>query len=228
MVGGAAAVLTGLVFVAVSIHLRPVLRQPWHRGRAGSSLIALLSVVLVAGAVLLPGQPAAALGIEVIGIALLSPAYNARGLAHLPADRRGRSLLEVAAGLVGAGLAILAGVSLIAGQGGGLWLLVPAGIVALCTSTWNAWRLMVDVAAEDEADLLQADERVDVHARVVRGADNDDRDRVRPARGPGVDVDDASSAVARRVELDLGLVHAVEVDPGGAAPGSQVRGPGNR
>ena len=47
MVGGAAAALTGLIFVAVSLHLRAVLRNPWHRGTAASSLLALMSVVLI-------------------------------------------------------------------------------------------------------------------------------------------------------------------------------------
>ena len=33
-VGGAAAVLTGLVFVALSLHLNPIIRHPDWRGRA--------------------------------------------------------------------------------------------------------------------------------------------------------------------------------------------------
>lgn len=54
MVGGAAAVLMGLIFVAVSLHLRPILEDRWLRGRAESSLLALMSVLLIAGAVLIP------------------------------------------------------------------------------------------------------------------------------------------------------------------------------
>lgn len=149
MVGGAGAVLTGLIFVAVSLHLRTVLRDPWHRGRAASSLLALMSAVLIAGAVLIPGQPLAALGLEVAVIALISPSYSVRGMTHLPrAHQAGRSA-ELAVGLIGAALAVLAGISLIAGVGGGLWLLLPGAAIALGSSVWNAWRLMVDVATDE-------------------------------------------------------------------------------
>ncbi len=149
MVGGAAAVLTGLIFVAVSLHLRPVLRDSWHRGRAGSSLLALMSAVLIAGAVLIPAQPLPALGIEVALIALLSPAYTVRGLRHAPSSRRQMRSIELSVGLIGAVLAVLAGISLVAGVGGGLWLLLPGAAIALGSSVWNAWRLMVDVAADE-------------------------------------------------------------------------------
>ena len=149
MVGGAGAVLTGLIFVAVSLHLQPVLQDPWHRGRAASSLLALMSAVLIAGAVLVPAQPLAALGIEVVLIALISPAYSVRGIAHVPrSNRLGRSI-ELFVGLVGVTLAVLAGVSLIAQVGGGLWLLLPGAAIALGSSVWNAWRLMVDVATDE-------------------------------------------------------------------------------
>ena len=150
MVGSAAAVLTGLIFVAVSLHLRAVLRDPWHRGRAGSSLLALMSVLLISGAVLIPRQEPQALGLEVLLVALASPAYSFRGIAHLPGrDRLGQSA-ELFVGLAGSVLAVLGGISLMIQQGGGLWLLLPGGAVALVSSVWNAWRLMVDVAAEDE------------------------------------------------------------------------------
>jgi hypothetical protein len=149
MVGGAAAVLTGLIFVAVSVHVRPVLGDPWHRGRAASSLIALTSVVLIAGAVLTPGQPVAWLGVEVIAVSAVTPIRNLRGIPHLPSSGRTRASLELAAGIVGAGVAILAGISLVAGRGPGLWLLVPSAGLALATSLANAWRLMVDLAADE-------------------------------------------------------------------------------
>jgi hypothetical protein len=151
MVGGAAAVLTGLIFVAVSLHLRPVLRDRWHRARAGSSLLALICVVLISGAVLIPGQSSAALGLEVAIVALVSPAYTIRGVTHLPRGRRLGSSVELLVGLVGAALAVLGGISLMTHEGGGLWLLLPGAAIALGSSVWNAWRLMVDVAAEDQA-----------------------------------------------------------------------------
>jgi hypothetical protein len=36
---------------------------------------------------------------------------------------------------------------MVLGRVDGLWLLLPGGAVALSSSVWNAWRLMVDVGA---------------------------------------------------------------------------------
>ena len=142
MVGGAAAALTGLIFVAVSLHLRAVLRNPWHRGTAASSLLALMSVVLISGSLLVPSQPLPLLGAEIALISMVSPACNAVALRHLPR-------VKVAVGMAGGILAISAGISVAAQVGGGLWLLLPAAAIALASAVLNAWRLMVDVAEED-------------------------------------------------------------------------------
>lgn len=149
MVGTVAGGLTGLIFVAVSLHLREVLRDPWHRGTAGSSLLALMSVVLISGAVLIPGQPLPLLGAEIVVVALVSPAYSARALPHLPSRRRLPALIEIGTGMAGSLLAIAAGSSLAVHAGGGLWLLLPGAAIALGSSVFNAWRLMVDVAEAD-------------------------------------------------------------------------------
>jgi hypothetical protein len=147
-VGGAAAVLTGLIFVAVSLHLRPVVADRWLRGRAESSLLALMTVVLISGAVLVPGQETWALGAEIALVVLLNHLHGIRGLVHLPASRRPASVAELLVGIAGSLLGLLAGISLIVHWGGGLWLLLPGGALALVSSVWNAWRLMVDVAEE--------------------------------------------------------------------------------
>jgi hypothetical protein len=148
MVGGAAAVLTGLIFVAVSLHLRPILSDRWLRGRAESSLLALMVVVILSGALLIPGQDRRVLGVEVVVVAFISPIQSVRGVAHLVRSDRLRQSAELGIGLLGALLAALAGLSLIVRWGGGLWLLLPGGAIALTSSVWNAWRLLADVAAE--------------------------------------------------------------------------------
>lgn len=148
MVGGASAVLMGLIFVAVSLHLRPILEYRWLRGRAESALLALMSVLLISGAVLIPQQPPAALGIEIAIIAFISRVRSLQGLRHVPQQAHLRQTVELLVGVIAVALAVLAGVSLVIQLGGGLWLLLPAGALALGSAVWNAWRLMVDVAAE--------------------------------------------------------------------------------
>jgi hypothetical protein len=146
MVGTVAGGLTGLIFVAVSLHLEAVLRDRWHRGTAGSSLLALMSVVVISGALLVPDQPRTVLGAEVTVLAMASPAYNLIALLHLPASGRATAVAKLGVGILGGLLAVAAGISVMLGAGGGLWLLLPAAAVALTSSVLNAWRLMVDVA----------------------------------------------------------------------------------
>ena len=65
----AAAALTGLVFVALSINLRQILADPALPGRAGEALLLLVQPVIVALAALIPRQPAHALGGELLASA---------------------------------------------------------------------------------------------------------------------------------------------------------------
>jgi hypothetical protein len=68
-----AATLTGLVFVAVSLNLTRILSTPGLTGRAAESVMRLFGVVLVSASVLIPRQPKAVLGGEIVflGFALL-------------------------------------------------------------------------------------------------------------------------------------------------------------
>jgi hypothetical protein len=60
---GAAATLTGLVFVAVSINLAQILKVTGRTGIAAESLVQLLGAMFIAMAALMPWQPATTLGI---------------------------------------------------------------------------------------------------------------------------------------------------------------------
>jgi hypothetical protein len=64
MVGGGAASLTGLVFVAMSLHLSDIVSVPTHRHRARTLLTALTAVFIRCGLVLMGGQSARAVGVE--------------------------------------------------------------------------------------------------------------------------------------------------------------------
>src|SRR2546428_8916648 len=59
MVGGAAAALTGLILVAVSLHLRAILGHPLYRDRSFTSLHGLVTILVVAAAALMPQSPEA-------------------------------------------------------------------------------------------------------------------------------------------------------------------------
>lgn len=64
MVGGGAAALTGLVFVAMSLNLYVTFHDPTHRSRAVGTLTAFLGVFIVCALGLMGGQGHVAVGIE--------------------------------------------------------------------------------------------------------------------------------------------------------------------
>jgi len=76
-VAGAAAALSGLLFVAVSINLSRILAFPNLPARAGQTLIMLVTPLVVALLVLIPDQRHDLLGVELLaGAALLVPALG--------------------------------------------------------------------------------------------------------------------------------------------------------
>jgi hypothetical protein len=66
---GAAATLTGLVFVAISVNLAKILAIPGLAGRAAESMLQFLEVFLISTVALIPGQSERALAVEVTVIA---------------------------------------------------------------------------------------------------------------------------------------------------------------
>ena len=54
MTGGAAAALTGLVVVALSLHAKTIMSHPLFRDRAFAAIVALMTQVFLAAAVLVP------------------------------------------------------------------------------------------------------------------------------------------------------------------------------
>jgi len=69
---GAAGVLTGLVFVGVSINLQKILSEPGSGlpGRAAEALILLVAVLTVSILLLVPGQGPVMVGVEVLVVGL--------------------------------------------------------------------------------------------------------------------------------------------------------------
>jgi hypothetical protein len=152
-VAGAAAVLTGLIFVAVSINLERILAVRGLPGRAGESVGMFLGVLVLSLFILVPGQSERALGWEItvagviylVGLlAILAPGVTAR--TRQPASWKvTRVVAAVAASLP----AVICGVSLLTGDGGGLYWLVPCFLVSFVVGIGNAWVLLVEVVRDE-------------------------------------------------------------------------------
>jgi modulator of FtsH protease len=147
-VAGAAAALTGLLFVAVSLNLEQILSYRYLPGRAATTLGALGVLLLVSLFMLVPGQGRSWLGWEILVIALsLSAAVvraNRRSV-HEPDDPLRWSLTPLVVLLVPGLLLVVGGVSLIVGAGGGLYWVMAGTAAGFAAALANAWVLLVEV-----------------------------------------------------------------------------------
>jgi hypothetical protein len=151
MLGGAAAALTGLVFVALSLHLRDVGTNRFQKLRGHYLTFGLIYLTVVSTLVLIPGQ-----GDDTLGIELLLGSVAAASVTGIPIIEM-RSQLPTTLGFharivaltVAIALNLAAGVSLILGSGGGLYLLVAALLIAMVTNVSGAWSLLMGLAPGD-------------------------------------------------------------------------------
>ena len=153
MTGGAAAVLTGLVFVALSAHIGPILAHPLYRDRAFASVQSLLGQLFIAAAVLVPNQSGLALGIEVGLVAAWFLARTVwavwfiRSLKPLARQRpKATWRMEVGAWVIWLVLLVGSSVALATGREFGLYLLAAAMVGMFLSNIWNAWVLIAEAS----------------------------------------------------------------------------------
>jgi modulator of FtsH protease len=144
---GAAAALSGLLFVAVSINLARILAIPHLPERAGETLLLLLGVLAVATFGLIPGQTARALGLEVLGAGALAWMHTVRMQLRAYRDAEARQWL--AGRVAGTQLAtlpfVVSGALLATGHASGLYWMVPGVLASFGASILNAWVLLVEI-----------------------------------------------------------------------------------
>jgi modulator of FtsH protease len=153
---GAAAALTGLLFVAVSINLKQILSFPKLPARAAETLSLLLLVVAVSSLALAP-QASAALGIEVITCAgLMSLAVLTVQLRHGPddpADPAWWFASRIANVQLPALLFLLGGITLTVRYGYGLYFMLAGTLTAFLGAVYNAWVLLVEIVRQHPGPL---------------------------------------------------------------------------
>jgi hypothetical protein len=118
--------------------------------RAAQTLVLFMTAVLIAVFLVAP-QPAAALGAELLAVAVAS------GTGLLILDRRAghRSEQDVARYIerfspntITAVLVGVAGLTFLVKAGGGLYWLIPAGVASLAGGVVNAWLFLARVTGE--------------------------------------------------------------------------------
>jgi len=154
------ATLAGLLFVGLTISLEHVLSASGYLNRAFTALYLQFQALVIGLFGLIPGQSTTALGAEFIvtGLAFLAGilafAYNFREdeQSHVLGSkwpRRVRRVIALSAIL----LPVVAGLSLIARWGGGLYWLMPAEIACLYLSIGNAWVFAIEIPRRKRAGI---------------------------------------------------------------------------
>jgi hypothetical protein len=137
-----------LIFVAVSINLAQILADRRLPIRAAETLSILVGLLLLSVFMLVPGQGQVVLGIEIGGLGvLLGTALLVKRLRlhRAPGEPRAWSVVPLIVILTATVPMIVAGISLLAGVGGGLYWLVPGLLLAFAGSILNAWILLVEI-----------------------------------------------------------------------------------
>ena len=146
---GASAALLGLLFVAVSINLERILKFEGLPGRALEALMQLTCVLLVSLAGLVPGQSHVALGLELLLIVAIIAVIVVRQPVVVT-DETGREPLSWKVSrwsirLAGLVAIAVAGATLLAESGGGLYWVAAGIALATIAAIAGAWVLLVEI-----------------------------------------------------------------------------------
>jgi hypothetical protein len=148
MVGGGAAALTGLVFVAMSLNLYVIFHDTTHRTRAVGTLSAFVAVFMVCALVLMGRQNHVAVGLEWLVVTVIATYIYVYG--YIRARRRGRSAIGLSSFRLAGGTAcyiaqIAGSILIILGYVAGLYLAAVAMIIFFGYMISGAWLLLVGV-----------------------------------------------------------------------------------
>jgi hypothetical protein len=146
---GASAALLGLLFVSVSLNLSRILSFPQLPGRALLATMLLLTILIVALLMLIPGQPVVANSIEVLAGGLLigaaGIAAKMRDLGRSAADQRYYSIQDAAILAIAVIPYLVAGALLLSGAASALYWLAAAMILSIVKSMMDAWVLLIEI-----------------------------------------------------------------------------------
>ena len=142
------ATLTGLVFVAVSINIRAILKGPGLPERALEPLILLLGVLAVSILALIPRQGPTVLGIELATESVLRTTAVALLIndgRKRPQMRRSWLISRSALATLGTAPFMIGSASLLTRHGGGLIWIATGILGAILGAAYGAWIVLIEI-----------------------------------------------------------------------------------
>ncbi len=148
MVGGGAAALAGLIFVAMSINHEIIFRNTTHKNRAINMLTGFTAIFMASGLALIGDQPLWLLGVEWLILWLIATVIFIRG--YVIAIRSGMSSVGLNAPRLTGGTIcyiaeVIGAIFLILGNSSGLYIAAIAIIVLFAFLISGAWLLMIGI-----------------------------------------------------------------------------------
>ena len=146
---GAAAALTGLIFVAVSLNLQRILSMKHLPSRALGSLILLVNVLVISSFTLIPNQPILYLGCEILvvdiilwGVCLSKDIAMVRNTLPQYKINYLRNLAFTQVAMVPY---LIAGFCMCCKSAAGFYWLIPAITFSIIKSLIDSWVLLVEI-----------------------------------------------------------------------------------
>ena len=148
MVGGGAAALVGLIFVAMSINPENIIRNATHKNRAINMLTGFSAIFIACGFALIGDQHLRALGFEWLLLWLVATLIFVRG--YIVAIRAGMSSIglnvpRLAGGTMCYLAEVIGATFLVLGHNIGLYIAAVATIVLFAFLISGAWLLIIGV-----------------------------------------------------------------------------------
>lgn len=165
MVGTGAAALTGLVFVAMTLHLEAIVNHPVHRHRARTILAGLTAVFIRCGLVLMGGQSRQAVALEIVAVLVVVELilYRSTRDAFNAADRA--VLLRAAGSFACLVLEQIGAVILFIAGAWGLYVIGLGMMASFVFMVTGAWLLLVGVEkGQGTSPSFETQEATDEHA----------------------------------------------------------------
>jgi len=145
----AAAALTGLLFVAISINFDKIFKDAGFLPARAAETLATLLLIVISSALALVPQSTRLLGLEIVIVVVPMLVITVRNQLAYRRQNRGDPLLWTVSRMAGTAVATVpctvAGFSLALHGGGGFYWLAAAALLGIVGAVYNAWVLLVEI-----------------------------------------------------------------------------------